>query len=102
MIVLISTILNYEIRKHSSVSLHVYHVTPLGGDWVRGCMGGWILNSLLGHPRKHPYHPHGGNRKLTPYPFSDVLIHLLLSETIFSPLQKFPPWGSMDLFWNDP
>ena len=31
----------------------------------------------------HPYHPHGGNRKLTPLPPSDVLIHLLLSETIF-------------------
>jgi hypothetical protein len=39
-----------------------------------------------GHSRKHPYHPHGGNRKLTPLPPSDVLIHLLLSETIFSPL----------------
>ena len=40
----------------------------------------------MGHSRKHPYHPHGGNRKLTPLPPSDVLIHLLLSETIFSPL----------------
>ena len=46
-------------------------------------LGGWVKNSLLGHPRKHPYHPHGGNRKLTAYPFLDVLIHLLLSETIF-------------------
>jgi hypothetical protein len=43
----------------------------------------------MGHSRKHPYHPHGGNRKLTPLPPSDVLIHLLLSETIFSPL-PFP------------
>jgi hypothetical protein len=40
----------------------------------------------MGHPRKHPYHPHRGNRKLTPYLFSNVLIHLLLLETIFSPL----------------
>jgi hypothetical protein len=40
----------------------------------------------LGHSRKHPYHPHRGNMKLTPLPPSDVLIHLLLSETIFSPL----------------
>ena len=39
----------------------------------------------LGHSRKHPYHPHGGNWKLTPLPPSDVLIHLLLSETILSP-----------------
>jgi hypothetical protein len=39
-----------------------------------------------GHSRKHPYHPHGGNRKLTPLPPLDVLIHSLLSETIFSPL----------------
>ncbi len=30
--------------------------------------------------------PQGGNRKLTPLPPSDVLIRLLLSETIFSPL----------------
>ena len=37
----------------------------------------------MGHARKHPYHPHGGNRRLTPLPPSDVLIHLLLSETIF-------------------
>jgi hypothetical protein len=41
---------------------------------------------ILGHSTKHPYHPHGGNWKLTPLPPSDVLIHLLLSETIFSPL----------------
>jgi hypothetical protein len=40
----------------------------------------------MGHSRKHPYHPNGGNRKLTPLHPSDVLIHLLLSETIFSPL----------------
>ena len=47
----------------------------------------WGKNfQLLGYSRKHPYHPHGGNWKLTPLPPSDVLIHLLLSETIFSPL----------------
>jgi hypothetical protein len=38
------------------------------------------------YSRKHPYYPHGGNWKLTPLPPSDVLIHLLLSETILSPL----------------
>jgi hypothetical protein len=42
--------------------------------------------TIMGHSRKHPYHPHGGNWKLTPLPPSDVLIHLLLSETILSPL----------------
>ena len=41
---------------------------------------------ILGHSRKHPYLPHGGNWKLTPLPPLDVLIHLLLSETIFYPL----------------
>jgi hypothetical protein len=40
----------------------------------------------MGHSRKRRYHPHGGNWKLTPLPPSDVLIHLLLSETILSPL----------------
>ena len=44
--------------------------------------------AALGHSRKHPYHPNGGNWKLPPPPLSllDVLIHLLLSETILSPL----------------
>jgi hypothetical protein len=37
------------------------------------------------------YHLLGGNEKLTPLPPSDVLIHLLLSETIFSLLP--PPVG---------
>jgi hypothetical protein len=63
------------------------------------------VESAMGHSRKHPYHPHGGNRKLTPLPPSDVLIHLLLSETIFSPppdCRNFLCGGSMDLFWNDP
>jgi hypothetical protein len=46
----------------------------------------FINNGLLGHSRKHPYLSHGGNWKLTPLPPSDVLIHLLLSETILSPL----------------
>jgi hypothetical protein len=47
-----------------------------------------ILHEIeLGHSRKHPYHPHGGNWMLTPLPPLDVLIlHLLLSETILSPL----------------
>ena len=63
------------------------------------------ITLLLGHSRIHPYHPHGGNRKLTPLPPSDILIHLLLSETIFSPPpdgRNFLRGGSMDLFWNNP
>jgi hypothetical protein len=40
----------------------------------------------IGSFQKTSIPPHGGNRKLTPLPPSDVLIHLLLSETIFSPL----------------
>jgi hypothetical protein len=40
----------------------------------------------MGHSRKHPYHPHEENWKLTPLHPSDVLAHLLLSETILSPL----------------
>ncbi len=61
---------------------------------------------INGYSRKHPYHPHGGNRKLTPLPPSDVLIHLLLSETIFSLLpsgqQKFPLWGEYGSFLERP
>jgi hypothetical protein len=45
---------------------------------------------ILGHSRKHPYLTHGGNWKLTPLPPLDVLIHLLLSETIFYPLLERP------------
>ena len=64
--------------------------------WCNCCnaVAMFLVNALMrgtqplkmGHSRKHPYHPHGRNRKLTPLPPSDVLIHLLLSETIFSPL----------------
>jgi hypothetical protein len=40
----------------------------------------WVI------PENIHMHPHVGNWKLTPLPPSDVPIHLLLSETIFSPL----------------
>jgi hypothetical protein len=40
----------------------------------------------MGQSRKHPYLPHRGNWKLTPLPPSDILIHLLLSETNFCSL----------------
>ena len=40
------------------------------------------------HSRKHPYHPHRGNRKLTPLPPPDG--------------RNFLCGGIMDLFWNDP
>jgi hypothetical protein len=65
---------------------------------------GFNQNKVLGHSRKHPYHPHAGNRKLNPLTPSDVLIHLLLSETIFSPLplQKFPLWGEYGSFLDRP
>jgi hypothetical protein len=57
---------------------------------------------ILGHSRKHPHLPHGGNWKLTPLPPLDVLIQLLLSETIFYPLpygrQKFLLWGECGHF----
>ena len=43
---------------------------------------------------------------LTPLPPSDVLIHLLLLETFFSPLpsgrQKFPLWGECGFFLERP
>ena len=42
-----------------------------------------MQSGVLGHSRKHPYHPQRGNWKLTPLPPLDVLIHLLLPETIF-------------------
>ena len=62
-----------------------------------------IYFCVMGHFRKHPYHPYRGNWKLTPLPPSDVLIHLLLSETIFSPL---PPdgrkWGECGSFLERP
>jgi hypothetical protein len=58
--------------------------------------------SEMGHSKKHPYHPHGGNRKLTSLPPSDVLIHLLLSETWGEYGSFLERGGSMDLFWNDP
>ena len=61
----------------------------------------------MGHSTKHPYHPHGGNWKLTPLPPSDVLIHLLLSfRNNFFPSpsgrQKFPMWGKCGSFLERP
>jgi hypothetical protein len=64
----------------------------------------------MGYSRKHPYHPHGGNRKLTPLPPSDVLIlantFTIIRNNFFSPPppdgRNFLRGGSMDLFWNDP
>ena len=75
------------------------HVTNIKSD-------GFNQNKVLGHSRKHPYHPHGGNRKLTPLPPSDDLIHLLLSETIFSPLPlqtaEIPSVGEYGSFLERP
>ena len=61
----------------------------------------------MGHSRKHPYHPHGGNWKLTPLPPSDVLIHFTIIRNDFvSPPppdgRNFLRGGSVNLFWNDP
>ena len=83
-----------------------------GNILISASSGGneWELTrgiAKLGHSRKHPYHPQGGNWNLTLLPPSDVLIHLLLSETIFSPPppppdgRNFLREGSVDLFWND-
>ena len=64
-------------------------------------VGGWLQTITLGHSIKHPYHPHGGNRKLTPLPPLDVLIRLLLSETIFSPLPlRTAEISSVGGVWN--
>jgi hypothetical protein len=61
----------------------------------------------LGHSRKHPYHPHGGNWKLTPLPPSDVLnTFTIITNNFFSPPspdgRNFLRGGIVDLFWNDP
>jgi hypothetical protein len=39
----------------------------------------------LGHSRKHPYHPHEGNRKLTPPPFGCPNTFTIIRNNIFSP-----------------
>ena len=59
------------------------------------------------HSRKHPYHPHGGNWKLTPLPPLDVLIHFTIIRNNFvspspSGQQKFPPWGECGSFLERP
>jgi hypothetical protein len=62
-------------------------------------------NHTMGHSRKHPYHPHGGNRKLTPYPRC-LNTFAIIRNKFFSPPppdgRNFLRGGSMDLFWNDP
>jgi hypothetical protein len=69
--------INFKKRKHS-----IKHQSKENKTFLMT----YTRFGRMGHSRKHPYHPPRGNRKLTPYPLSDVLIHLLLSETIFSPL----------------
>jgi hypothetical protein len=39
----------------------------------------------MGHSRKHPYHPHEGNRKLTPYPIGCPNTFTIIRNN-FSPL----------------
>ena len=61
----------------------------------------------LGRSRKDPYHPHGGNRKLTPpTPFGCPNTFTIIRNNFSSPPppdgRNFLRGGSMDLFWNDP
>jgi hypothetical protein len=74
----------HSTAQHSTVPLHGI-ILIIVTDEARYFL---ILHEIeLGHSRKHPYHPHRRNWTLTPLPPSDVLIlHLLLSETILSPL----------------
>jgi hypothetical protein len=64
---------------------------------------------LLGHSRKHPYHPHRGNRTEEinpPTPFGCPNTFTIIRNNFFSPPppdgRNFLRGGSMDLFWNDP
>jgi hypothetical protein len=73
------------------------HVTNMKSD-------GFNQNKVLGLSRKHPYHPHGGNRKLTPLRMSNTFT-IIRNNFFFPPPpdgRNFPCGGSMDLFWNDP
>jgi hypothetical protein len=85
---------NYSVRflYHFFVQIVVIDVGWTTEDFIHSYFTKYLNLSFsasasveMGHSRKHPYHPRGGNRKLTPLPPLDVLIHLLLSETIFSP-----------------
>jgi hypothetical protein len=61
-----------------------------------------INGAVMGHSRKHPYHPHRGNRKLTPLGCPNTFT--IIRNNFFSPLdgRNFLRGGSMDLFWKDP
>jgi hypothetical protein len=58
----------------------------------------------MGHSRKHPYHPHRGNRKLTPFRCPNTFT-IIRNNFFFPPPpdgRNFLCEGSMDLFCNDP
>jgi hypothetical protein len=79
---------------------------PMYKDWQFDSLIRFEKKTLLYWviPENNPYHPHRGNWKFIPPTPLDVLIHLLLSETIFSasPSSNFLCGGSVDLFCNDP
>jgi hypothetical protein len=58
------------------------------------------FSNQMGHSRKHPYHPHGGNGKLTPNTFT--IIRNNFSPLLLRTAEISSVGGSMDLFWNDP
>jgi hypothetical protein len=74
-----------DVLIHLLLSETILSPLPLRMAEISSVGGVWIFSGTT-HFRKHPYHPHRGNWKLTPLPPSDVLIHLLLSETILSPI----------------
>jgi hypothetical protein len=62
---------------------------------------------LMGHSRKHPYHPHRGNLNSKevnpPTPFGCPNTFTIIRNSPPPPDgRNFLCGGSMDLFWNDP
>ena len=74
------------------------------GYWGRGfCVKSLAIikqnNKVLGHSRKHPYHPHGGNWKLTsPTPFGCPNTFTIIRNNFVSP----PPVGECGSFLERP
>ena len=70
------------------------------------CMPGKNVSKQMGHSRKHPYHPHGGNWRLTPTPFGCPNTFTIIRNNFVSPPppdgRNFLREGSVDHFLNNP
>jgi hypothetical protein len=94
-----------DVLIHLLLSETILSPLPLRMAEISSVGGVWIFSGTT-HFRKHPYHPHGGNWKLTPpTPFGCPNTFTIIRNNFVSHPppdgSNFLCGGSVDLFWND-